>query len=60
VNAEAIVVSGVAEPHHLFGKSAWISFWLRDAADVPSAIPLLRKALDNSRSAIPITRVPPN
>src|SRR5262245_60022444 len=31
--ATEVVALGRAEPHHVFGPSAWISFWLRTRAD---------------------------
>jgi len=35
-----------AEPHHVFGLSAWISFWLRTPADCEHAVDLLAEASD--------------
>src|SRR5687767_3121982 len=31
-----------ASAHHVFPRSGWISFWIRDGADVPQAIDLIR------------------
>ena len=33
-----------AEPHHVFGPSAWISFWLKTPADCEPALALLAEA----------------
>jgi hypothetical protein len=38
-----------AEPHHVFGPSAWISFWLRTPADCDPALALLVEALERCR-----------
>ncbi|MGC3988850.1 MAG: DUF5519 family protein [Chthoniobacteraceae bacterium] len=43
--ARALVETGRALPHHVFGDSAWLSFWLREPKDVPSALDLLKRAL---------------
>jgi len=42
--AEELVAAGMAEPHHLFGRSAWLSLWIRDTPDVPRATRLLALA----------------
>ena len=39
--AEITVAAGIARPHHLFGPSAWVSFWVRSEADLPDAARLL-------------------
>ena len=36
------VASGLAHPHHIFPGSAWVSFYLHTAEDVPNALLLLR------------------
>ena len=41
-SAESMVVAGLALPHHVFGPSAWVSFWVRSEADLPNAVKLLR------------------
>lgn len=41
--AESMVTSGLAHPHHVFGPSAWVSFWVRSAADLPNAVMLLQE-----------------
>ena len=33
-----------ASPHHVFPRSGWISFWIKDGADVQRAIDLIRMA----------------
>ena len=43
--AGRFVRDGIAEWHHVFGESAWISRWVRSEADVPQALALLRAAL---------------
>jgi hypothetical protein len=42
--ARELVAAGDAEPHHLFGESAWVSYRVRTAADVGQAVALLRCA----------------
>ena len=39
--AQSTVAVGVGCPHHVFGPSAWVSFWVRSKADLPNAIRLL-------------------
>lgn len=39
--AAEIVAAGNAEPHHVFGPSAWISFQLQTPADCDNALVLL-------------------
>ena len=43
-NRDALVGAGQAAPHHVFPRSGWISFWIRDGGDVPRAIDLVRIA----------------
>lgn len=38
-----------ARPHHIFPQSAWISFDLRTAEDVPAALTLLRRNYERLR-----------
>ena len=40
---DEIVSAGQARPHHIFPKSAWVSYSIRDANDIPGAISLLRR-----------------
>ena len=39
--ADSMIAAGLANPHHVFGPSAWVSFWVRSAADLPNAERLL-------------------
>src|SRR5438132_185342 len=32
--AEAMIAGGYALPHHVFGRSAWVSLWVRSERDV--------------------------
>jgi hypothetical protein len=41
---DELVNAGQAEPHHLLADSGWVSFYLRQAEDVPKAIELLRRS----------------
>lgn len=36
----------LAEPHHVLPESGWVSVWLREAADVPKAVALLRRSYE--------------
>jgi len=40
---DAAVSAGRAQPHHIFPRSAWVSFFIRTEADVPGATALLRQ-----------------
>ena len=40
---DEIVEAKLARPHHIFPQSAWISFDVRSAEDVPQALMLLRQ-----------------
>ena len=48
--ARVIVRDGLAGPHHVFGESAWVSFWVRGMEDVQGAVELLEKARDANSS----------
>ena len=39
---EELVAEGKAQPHHILPESGWVSFAIRDAADVPAVIALFR------------------
>ncbi|MFN8453987.1 MAG: DUF5519 family protein [Anaerolineae bacterium] len=41
-----VVAAGRAEPHHILPESGWISFYLRQPADVEEAIALLRRSFE--------------
>ena len=43
---DELVATGRAEPHHVLPESGWISFHMREAADVDAAIALLRKSYE--------------
>jgi hypothetical protein len=43
--AEELIDLGRALPHHVFGRSRWITFWLRSSSEVPEALHLLHRAL---------------
>jgi predicted DNA-binding protein (MmcQ/YjbR family) len=43
---DEIVQAGQAQPHHLLAGSGWISFYLKETADIPRAIQLLRRSYD--------------
>ena len=43
--AAEVVAAGRAEPHHVFGPSAWISFHLRTREDCEAAMALLNIAI---------------
>lgn len=43
--ARILVRENRAEPHHLFGESAWISFQMLAVEDVPRAMDLLQIAM---------------
>jgi hypothetical protein len=39
---DGVVASGRAEPHHILPGSGWVSFYMREPADVGRAVDLLR------------------
>jgi hypothetical protein len=49
-----LVEAGLAEPHHVLPQSGWISFYIKEPADIDQAIGLLRRSYDLavSRQAI--------
>ena len=47
--ARELIAAGHAEPHHVFGDSAWVSIWVRREEDVPGAVEVLRAGLDGIR-----------
>lgn len=51
--ARALVREGRAEPHHVFGESAWVSFWMRTVEDVPQAMDLLAMAMQGRFEGLP-------
>jgi hypothetical protein len=50
-----LVAAGRAEPHHLLSDSGWISFYIREAADVERAIELLHLSYE-----VAVSRDPPS
>ena len=40
------MAAGRAEPHHILPESGWVSFYLRQAADIERAMDLLRLSFD--------------
>jgi hypothetical protein len=48
--AAALIRDQAAEPHHVFGPSAWVSFWIRSETDVPQALRLLDLAHEQACS----------
>ena len=42
--ASELIAEGLAEPHHVFGLSVWISFWLRTTDDCGPALLLIKEA----------------
>jgi len=38
---DQVVSKGLAQPHHIFPRSSWVSFYVRTPADVPKAVYLL-------------------
>lgn len=43
---DELVASGRAEPHHILPESGWISFYLRETADIERAVDLLHLSFD--------------
>jgi hypothetical protein len=43
---DRLVADGVAEPHHVFAESGWISFWLNRPNDVVAATRLFDGAFE--------------
>lgn len=43
---DEIVAAGLAQPHHLLADSGWVSFYLREEADIDRAIDLLRQSYE--------------
>ena len=41
---DEIVAAGEAQPHHILPETGWVSFYLREPADVERAIALLRRS----------------
>ena len=43
-NRDALLCDGRASAHHVFPGSGWISFWIKDGADISAAMDLIRIA----------------
>lgn len=41
-----LVASGRASPHHLLPETGWVTYYLRDAVDVPRVVDLFRLNYD--------------
>ncbi len=50
---EELVREGRARPHHVLPASGWVSYPIRDAADVPGAIALFRLSYERAVEARP-------
>ena len=48
---EELVRDGRAIPHHVLPESGWVSYPIRDEADIPGAIALFRLAYDRAVAA---------
>jgi hypothetical protein len=49
--AAQLVAQKRALPHHVFGLSRWISFWLSTPADIPDALELIQLGSKAARDA---------
>jgi hypothetical protein len=43
---DEVIAAGLAEPHHILPDSGWISCYLREEADIPTALQLYRRSYD--------------
>lgn len=43
---DELVAAGLAEPHHIRPQSGWVSFYIRQPADIERAIGLLRRSYE--------------
>lgn len=43
---DQVIAEGRAQPHHILPESGWVSFYLRQKADVERAIALLRESYE--------------
>jgi hypothetical protein len=48
---EQLVAEHRAQPHHVLPDSGWVSYPIRDAADVPAVIALFRLSLERPWSS---------
>jgi Family of unknown function (DUF5519) len=49
---EELVAAGRAERHHILPDSGWVSVWLRQPADVDTAVDLLRRSFNIAEAAV--------
>src|ERR671938_454867 len=47
-----LVNSGRVSPHHVLPKSGWVSYWIRDEADIDAVIELFRLRYEQLKSKI--------
>lgn len=57
---DALVTAGRAQPHHILPQSGWVSFYIKDAADVEQAVELLRLSFDLANQKRIINKVRTN
>lgn len=50
---DEIVAARRAQPHHMLPETGWVSFYLKQEADVDSAIVLLRESFEIAQRQIP-------
>lgn len=43
---DGVVAAGRAKPHHILPDSGWVSFYIREPADIEQAIELLRQSYE--------------
>ena len=43
---DEIVTAGEAQPHHILPETGWVSFYLKEGADVEKAIILLKRSYE--------------
>jgi len=43
---DEIVAAGEASPHHVLPETGWVSFYLREEADIRKAVNLLRRSYE--------------
>jgi Luciferase len=47
-----LVAAGLAQPHHIYPNSAWVSFYLEEEADMERAVALLRRSYELVRDKV--------
>jgi len=43
---DELVSGGLAEPHHILPDSGWVSFYLREEADIQAALQLFKRSYE--------------